>query len=827
MLTANRSWFNWSFLTLVLLGAAFSCRPMQGQYAPSVRVGGLDVTGIPHDWSHRYVKFSNPGTEQEAISRGQHEQWLKIVNDPRYVLQQLYLHAPVQGPASVDAEYRLNWISEARGGGEPATARTSFASASGSFALRFQPIGIGRPNQPTAKIKRDWSQALGGPGLAAGQFPATYSTSATSASCTDFAVYPTGASSGATIVAFNNIYVNACSGGPTVAWAYNTGGTARLSPVISFDGTQVAYIQTSSSVASLVLLKVANSGGSVASPTFGSGQGSVLNGSYRSCVAPCYTTFTLSGSPNDTNSAPFYAYSASQTDQLFVADNSGKLHQFTGVFNGTPSEVTANWPVTVTSTAANETLTSPVYDGSTYVFIGDSAGYLHSVNVSTRATVVSNKLDNNTNGGFVDPPVVDSTNGFIYAFVGDGGSNHSYVNKFTSGFAGSTYGTANVSLGNTTDTSTVARAGAFDNEYYQGAGATGNLYTCVNGAVYQIDMTSFSSATAYNTPVSTVADASTCSPVTEAYGAVADTSLSASVSATLTTTTLAEAINHATASGTTLSAAITTTTATSITVTSSTNILVGDYITVDSETMYVSGRGGTGNRTLTVTRHANGTSAATHSSGATVTTSITLITVATGASISTGNYIQIDTEILLVGGTSTTTGIGGLTVSVTRGALSTTAATHTSGSTVTVLTQLSVASATGISTGDYIQVGSELFKVLAISGTTLTTNRAQIGTTAAAHTSGADAADVKDWLFVSVAANGNTAGCTGGCVFNYSVLGAGTTGAPTAGLQETGGTSGIVIDNQLLPGGADGYSQIYFSTLTGNTAVQASQSALQ
>jgi hypothetical protein len=35
------------------------------------------------------VTFPNPGSEQDAIRSGHHAEWQKIVNDPRYVMQQL------------------------------------------------------------------------------------------------------------------------------------------------------------------------------------------------------------------------------------------------------------------------------------------------------------------------------------------------------------------------------------------------------------------------------------------------------------------------------------------------------------------------------------------------------------------------------------------------------------------------------------------------------------------------------------------------------------------------------------------------------------------
>src|ERR1019366_7260191 len=127
-------------------------------------------------------------------------------------------------------------------------------------------------------------------------------------------------------------------------------------PIISGDGTQVAFIQTNSGVASLVLLKWASSGGTAGSPasiTF------ETNGAYRNCSAPCYTTIALDGGANDLNSAPFPDY---DTDTIYVGDNSGNLHRFTGVFSGTPAEIaTAPWPIAVSANV----LTSPVFDSGT------------------------------------------------------------------------------------------------------------------------------------------------------------------------------------------------------------------------------------------------------------------------------------------------------------------------------------------------------------------------------------------------------------------------------------------------------------------------------
>ena len=59
----------------------------------------------------------------------------------------------------------------------------------------------------------------------------------------------------------------------------------------------------------------------------------------------CLLRLSFANGNDDTNSAPFYNYA---TDTLYVGDNTGFLHKFTGVFNGTPAEVTSKgWPARV------------------------------------------------------------------------------------------------------------------------------------------------------------------------------------------------------------------------------------------------------------------------------------------------------------------------------------------------------------------------------------------------------------------------------------------------------------------------------------------------
>ena len=94
MMNANRSSFKLSMIALTLvMPAAFGIRTW-GQKAPAITVGDKQITGVPEDWSFHHLVFPNPGPEEDAIRKGTQKQWLGIVNDPRYVIQQLQRRSP-------------------------------------------------------------------------------------------------------------------------------------------------------------------------------------------------------------------------------------------------------------------------------------------------------------------------------------------------------------------------------------------------------------------------------------------------------------------------------------------------------------------------------------------------------------------------------------------------------------------------------------------------------------------------------------------------------------------------------------------------------------
>jgi len=415
----------------------------------------LQGRGVPSDWSHHHLIFSNPGTEEDAIANGTHDRWLKIVNDPRYILQQMKRSSGVKTL------------------GDPETASLE-------QAVKTESIKTGA----RTRVKKDWREIV----LAHGQvqpnmYPAKFSFDITTASCsTDFVVYPTGvagAGAAANIFAYSNLYTGGCTGTvPSVQWAYNTGTgyMVTTSPIISDDstGSQVAYIQSDGTRAYLVLLKwAASTTQTLSKPKTLTVQASASD--YRSCVAPCFYTVSLGA--DDTYSAPFYDYASD--DAIYAGDDTGRLHKITGVFNGTTIGEASGWPKTLN---ASYQTTSPVYDPTSgYVFVGNTNGVLYAVD-STNASIhgESSKLGDT----IIDGTLVDPVSEMVYAFVTTTVDNDNAVYQFAANFTG---GQGNgATTGTETGTGSTGYyfySGNFDNVYYSSTnGTAGNLWVMGNTA---------------------------------------------------------------------------------------------------------------------------------------------------------------------------------------------------------------------------------------------------------------------------------------------------------------------------------------------------------
>jgi hypothetical protein len=468
-----------------------------------------------HDWSHRHVVFSNPTTV---------EQGMRVRQDPRFLQQ--YLRRNVQ-QALPEAEP----VIDDRPSDEEVLTGREDDSFSGWFGWRWRRH---RRPDPRNTLKRDWSVSLGpNATVGAGNFPAKFSFDISSANCgsatqPDFVVYNTsvnGSSTQASIVAYDNLYTVGCGGTvPKAFWAYNTGGAVVTSVVLSADGSQIAFVQTTSGAASLVLLKWKASTSITTSSTNPDTISTVTASQYPTCLAPCVVTLAFSGAANDTNSSPFYDYSS---DTLYVGDDNGSLHKFQPVFRlGAPAELGSAWPVTV---ASGLKLTSPVQDGlSGKVFVGSgfngvSGSQLFAVNASTGVTAGTSSQLGKGNG-IVAGPVVDSSTGEVFAFVGNDGSSAcsgacSAVYQFATSFTSGAGIKATVGFGGTFP----LYSGNFDNAYYTSANGTGNLFVCGGGTlqpeptIFKIPINSGAMSTSSAAGPAIGTSNTSCSPVTEIF----------------------------------------------------------------------------------------------------------------------------------------------------------------------------------------------------------------------------------------------------------------------------------------------------------------------
>lgn len=322
-----------------------------------------------------------------------------------------------------------------------------------------------------------------------------------------------------TIIAFNQLYNGTCTTAtgrdaaddakaPNVMWSYNTGAgyVVETSPVLSWhdDAKQVAFIQRNGNTLQLVLLKPAALTTSAArlaaaaNPTAITSSSAATYAAARSGSAAVMTAITLNGITNTgstpTYSSPFVDYAK---DELYVGDGNGQLHKFTGVFKGTPAEVTSGgFPATV---ASGMKLSAPVYyNGNVYIGsqsgAGDLGGKLHRISATNGAVVSSKKLSIANAVALREAPIVTGAptgTGSVFAFLfADGTAGNAtdcaptignkdscrVVARFIPGFADGTDPAQRIYVGRGNNANSTLYAGAFDDAYYDSANGTGAMY---------------------------------------------------------------------------------------------------------------------------------------------------------------------------------------------------------------------------------------------------------------------------------------------------------------------------------------------------------------
>jgi hypothetical protein len=403
--------------------------------------------GLPIDWSHRHVIFTNGASPSVAAA---------TARDPRSW---------------------INWMQR-------------------SSVLFQRPIGaVPLPSANARRPHIDWAISLGPTGgVPIAEAPAKFSFSASGnltfpGSCNnDFVVFPIAATptagGQANIVALRNLYTgtasSSCPNGPqtppttnltapTFMWSYAVGdGPLELSPALSLDGKQVAFVEASNRPMFDVL-------------TWAAGQGtdathSVAPGAGSSVTRLDYTNITTASCPKNpvgtnNNSSPYIDYA---TNSALVGADNGVLYHIANVFG--PTAPTVDFCITVN---ANTVLTSPVLDPvASRVFISDGfTVYSYFVSTVSFSSKHSIAVGGNASGDpIVLSPILDSTNGFVYVFSGTNTTNSNSI-------------AAQLNRDLTTVTAApIGRAftgqfildGDFDNAYFNNGpkSGAGTLYAC-------------------------------------------------------------------------------------------------------------------------------------------------------------------------------------------------------------------------------------------------------------------------------------------------------------------------------------------------------------
>ena len=370
------------------------------------------------------------------------------------------------------------------------------------------------PDADARARHRDWSYDLVKGHVSAEMYPAkwTFDPNAPPDCTNDYVVFglaTAGAALGqANLVAFNNLYAGTgglCTG-PSVYFAYNvttvSGGKVVTSPVISLDGTKIAFVESLGTASIFHVL------------TFTPGEGGITTAATPAAMTSLtYSTF------NTTSASPWIDYGS---DIVYVADDNGVLYKITGVFNGTPTLVLSSpWPITVSS---GSRLSPPVLDKSRGLLLaGGRNGDLYEIDTSTGAvSVLIVGSHGAKGGGVVPPPIVDPINGTTFAVSGNDGTSAVLVQADTVTLT--QLAKARIGVGGTSGITINIYQPALSNDYYTSP-SSGAIYVCGTGTGADTSPWAYSFGFAGRTMLTTAASmnqlvtstAATCTSWTEFF----------------------------------------------------------------------------------------------------------------------------------------------------------------------------------------------------------------------------------------------------------------------------------------------------------------------
>jgi hypothetical protein len=393
----------------------------------------LSHTGVPQDWSQSHIVFS-----RDALARH---------------------------PELMDREPRILH-----------QAMQRWQAPSWESLYGIDPLPMHKKKQ--SGLTRDWNVPTIGGRLRLNMFPAKYSFDpGAQPDCTNdyvvFALAVAGVTGGeANLVAFNNLYSGDDDGGlcgmpgPTVLFAYNvttaTGGKLLTSPVLSLNGSQIAFVESVPGSPGSAIFHVL---------TWTAGEGSIGHAAAPSSM----TSLTFSTNGQDSTSSPWIDYAA---DTAYMGATNGVLYQVTPVFDGTPAlSGNPGWPALVSN---NYNLTAPVLDsGQGLLMVGSVNGNLYQIVTATGAvTPLVVGQAGGTGSAIVAPPIVDVTNGTTFVVSANNGTSAVLVQTDTASLTNTV--TAQIGLGGTTGTKLKLFQPAFNNAYFDDP-STGVVSLCGTG----------------------------------------------------------------------------------------------------------------------------------------------------------------------------------------------------------------------------------------------------------------------------------------------------------------------------------------------------------
>lgn len=377
-----------------------------------------------------------------------------------------------------------------------------------------------RPHRPGNRViidgsgvrhggKIDWAVSLGNGNVAQSMFPAKYRFDTTGTpSCTlDYVAYAlnvAGVTKGqANIIGINNLYSGnpsgLCGTNPTVEWGFNgstAGGGVLTSPVLSLDGTKIAYVESAASSAVFhILTWGTTSQGTVSKSVAPKTGATCLSGT------SCLQSVTFSATSTTTFASPWVDYGS---DKAFVASDDGKIYRISCVFTCARGvNPTVDWTYTLPVAGTGGALpqpNGPIYNSPYgYLFVGDQLGEMWVINASGstptlfagpvmiggggctttnppgRTGTPSPCTATGTAYGIPDSAILDASGSSekLFVFSGNDGAGAvvKQMNQNLTGLVRVSIGQGGVDV----------HTGTFDNKYWGATPTSGELFVCGTG----------------------------------------------------------------------------------------------------------------------------------------------------------------------------------------------------------------------------------------------------------------------------------------------------------------------------------------------------------